>query len=97
MYSLGSKYESPIGSPFKFVAEPDQFWKVPNELYDGSERPRADLGLGGRHSSEVHKADGGGRAGSVRSGQAVDQNGTALREGRFDELEHRPEEVGQFF
>ena len=44
----------------------------------------------------MHEADGGGRAGPVRPGQAVDQDGAALGEGRLDELQHRPEEVGQF-
>ena len=63
-----SQSESIIWTPLKFVAEPNQLWKIPDELNDGPERPRADLGLVGGHAPEVHEADGGGRAGPVSSG-----------------------------
>ena len=70
-----SQCESPVGPPLEFVAEPDQLREVPDELDDGPEGARADLGLAGRHAAKVHQADAGGRASPVRPRQAVHQDG----------------------
>ena len=73
-----SQCESPVGPPLEFVAEPDQLREVPDELDDGPEGARADLGLAGRHAAKVHQADAGGRACPVRPRQAVHQDGVSF-------------------
>ena len=73
-----SQRESPVGPPLEFVAEPDQLREVPDELDDGPEGARADLGLAGRHAAKVHQADAGGRACPVRPRQAVHQDGVSF-------------------